>query len=187
MTTLERDNARATSGGFLDDVAILRERALAIVNGRPASDGEGLERELDLLNLALAMELAFVLRYKRHFFTADRLNAQSAADEFLLDAAEESEHADRLAARIRQLGGEADLYPEVLTGRGRVEFDSLSDLEEMVLEDVAANRVAMSAYREMIEWIGEGDATTRRTLEEILATEEERAKDIRDVFMGMTR
>jgi len=68
-----------------------------------------------VLNQALATELVCVLRYKRHYFTADGLDARSAADEFLEHAGEEQDHADQIAARIQQLGGEPDFNPDTLT------------------------------------------------------------------------
>ena len=74
--------------------------------------GADVKRVIEVLNQALATELVCVLRYKRHYFMADGLNAQAAAAEFLEHAAEESAHADKIAARIQQLGGEPDFNPE---------------------------------------------------------------------------
>jgi bacterioferritin len=188
MTTLERNSAPRASGEFVNDITDFRERAREVMKSGPSRSGHeiDLRREIDVLNELLGIELTFVLRFKRHFFTADRLDAPSAADEFLEDAAEESEHADRIAARIQQLGGRPDFYPDGLATRGQVEFDSLTDLEEMVREDAVAEQAAIATYREVIEWIGERDATTRRTLEEIVAAEEERTRDSRRLYTGVT-
>jgi bacterioferritin len=123
-----------------------------------------------------------VLRYKRHFFTAQGLNAQPAAAEFLEHAGEESEHADRIAARITQLGGEPDFNPDSLSGRSHSQYDSSLELEEMIKEDLVAERVAIASYSEIIAWLGDGDPTTRRMLEEILAVEEEHAEDMLDLL-----
>ena len=70
-----------------------------------------------LLNDALATELVCVLRYKRHYFTARGLSSPAIADEFLVHANEESGHADRIARRIVQLGGEPDFSPATLLQR----------------------------------------------------------------------
>lgn len=53
-----------------------------------------------LLNEALATEIVCVLRYKRHYYMASGIHAQSVAAEFLQHANEEQGHADQLAERI---------------------------------------------------------------------------------------
>lgn len=187
MTTIEKASASTTDGEFFADVTSLCEQARETIDKGPRSDTYGLNvnRVIDVLNQTLAIALACELRYKHHFFVADGLNAPSAADEFLEHAAEESEHADRIEARIQQLGGSADFYPDAVTVRGIVELDSSQDLEELLREDVAAEQVIVSAYTEIILWIGEADLATRGTLEEIVAREEERAKDLLDLLSGV--
>jgi bacterioferritin len=172
---------------FLTDVKTLRERARENIEKGPVTDAYGadLERVIYVLNQALATELVCVLRYKRHYFTADGLDAQSAADEFLEHAGEEQDHADQIAARIQQLGGEPDFNPDTLTGRSHSEYDSSKELESMIREDLVAERVAIAAYTEIINWLGDGDPTTRRLLESILAVEEEHAEDMLDLLTGI--
>jgi bacterioferritin len=172
---------------FLTDIKTLRERARENIDKGPVTDAYGadLERVLYVLNQALATELVCVLRYKRHYFTADGLNAKSVAEEFLEHASQEAEHADTIAARIQQLGGEPDFNPDTLTGRSHSEYNSSSELEEMIREDLVAERVAIAAYAEIIAWLGTADTTTRRMLEEILATEEEHAEDMLDLLAGI--
>jgi len=172
---------------FLTDVETLRSRARENIEKGPVTDAYGadLERVLYVLNQALATELVCVLRYKRHYFTAQGLNALSAASEFLQHAGEESAHADQIAARITQLGGDPDFNPETLTGRSHSEYDASSDLREMIKEDLIAERIAIASYTEIIAWLGEGDPTTRRVLEEILATEEEHAEDMLTLLDGI--
>ncbi len=186
MTATKEENSSDKVGEFLSDVTALRERARQSIDKGPVTDAYGadLPRVLEVLNQALATELVCVLRYKRHFFTAEGLNAQAAASEFLEHAAEESEHADRIAARIQQLGGEPDFNPDTLTGRSHSEYDSSIDLKSMIQEDLVAERVAVAAYTEIINWIGAGDPTSRRMLEEILAKEEEHAEDMLDLLSG---
>lgn len=172
---------------FLTDVETLRKRARANMKKGPVTDAYGadLERVVFVLNQALATELVCVLRYKRHYFTAQGLNAQAAAEEFLQHAGEEEDHADMIAARITQLGGEPDFSPETLTGRSQTEYDSSKELEKMIREDLVAERVAIASYTEIITWLGEGDPTTRRMLEQILAMEEEHAEDMLDLLAGI--
>jgi bacterioferritin len=169
---------------FLTDVETLRKRAREHMERGPVTDAYGadLKRVISVLNQSLATELVCVLRYKRHFYTAKGLNAQAAASEFLEHAGEEQDHADMIAERITQLGGEPDFSPETLTGRSHTEYDSSKELEKMIREDLVAERVAIAAYSEIIAWLGDGDPTTRRMLEEILAVEEEHAEDMLDLL-----
>ncbi|MEJ8854288.1 ferritin-like domain-containing protein [Variovorax robiniae] len=133
-----------------------------------------------LLNDALATELICVLRYKRHYFTADGVQSPAIADEFLVHANEESAHADRIAERIVQLGGEPDFSPNSLQGRSHAQYDDSKDLQAMVRANLVAERIAIEAYRQMIVLIGDKDPTTRRMLEEILTQEEEHADELKD-------
>jgi len=133
-----------------------------------------------LLNDALATELVCVLRYKRHYFTADGVQSPAIADEFLVHANEESAHADKIAERIVQLGGEPDFSPDSLQGRSHAQYDDSKDLQAMVRANLIAERIAIEAYRQMISLIGDKDPTTRRMLEEILTQEEEHADELKD-------
>lgn len=173
---------------FLTDVTTLRANARANMNKGSVTDAYGadLKRVLYVLNQALATEIVCVLRYKRHYYTAKGLNAQAAAAEFLEHAGEEETHADMIAARITQLGGEPDFNPTTLTKRSHSEYDDSSKLKDMISEDLVAERVAIASYSEIIAWLGEGDPTTRRVLEEILAKEEEHAEDMLDLLDGLT-
>jgi bacterioferritin len=119
-----------------------------------------------------------VLRYKRHFFMASGMHAQSVAQEFLQHANEEQTHADQISQRIVQLGGAPNLSPEGMLSRSHSEYVEGGSLVEMIREDLVAERVAIDSYREMIEYVGTNDPTTRRMLEGILAMEEEHAEDL---------
>jgi bacterioferritin len=133
-----------------------------------------------LLNDALATELTCVLRYRRHHFTAAGLASPKIAEEFLVHADEEMAHADRLARRIVQLGGEPDFDPSGLRSRSHADYDGSLDLKKMIRVNLRAERVAVEGYRQMIQLIGDQDATTRRLLEDILADEEEHADELSD-------
>jgi bacterioferritin len=135
-----------------------------------------------LLNDALATELVCVLRYKRHHFTAKGLSSPAIADEFLVHANEESAHADRLAERIVQLGGEPDFAPDRLADRSHAQYDESSELKAMVRANLVAERIAVETYRQMIALIGDKDPTTRRLLEDILGDEEEHADELADLL-----
>lgn len=137
---------------------------------------------VQLLNDALATELVCVLRYKRHHFTAHGMRSPAVADEFMVHAQEEAAHADRIAERIVQLGGEPDFAPDTLRARSHAAYDDSRDLQAMVRANLVAERVAVEAYRQMILLVGDKDPTTRRLLEDILADEEEHADEMKDLL-----
>ena len=135
---------------------------------------------IKLLNDSLATELVCVLRYKRHHFMASGLSSPKIAEEFMVHAKEESDHADRIAKRIVQLGGEPDFSPSTLLERSHADYDESNDLKTMIRANLVAERVAVETYRQMIRLIGDIDSTTRRMLEDILADEEEHAEELSD-------
>jgi bacterioferritin len=135
-----------------------------------------------LLNDALATELVCVLRYKRHYFTAHGLASPRIAEEFLEHANAEAGHADSIAERIVQLGGEPDFSPGTLLQRSHADYDASKDLREMLRANLVAERVAVETYRQMINLIGDKDPTTRRLIETVLADEEEHADDMKDLL-----
>ncbi len=137
-----------------------------------------------LLNGALATELVCVLRYKRHHFTARGVASPKIAEEFLVHANEESAHADMLAERIVQLGGEPDFSPDSLLKRSHAGYDESKDLQSMVRANLVAERVAIETYSQMIRLIGDKDPSTRRMLEAILTQEEEHADELSDWIEG---
>ena len=170
--------------GELSDVPSIRARARDKIMDGAVTPSYGADRDqvLKLLNEALATELVCVLRYKRHYFMAKGPNSESAAAEFLEHATQEAGHADQLAARIVQLGGSPDFSPDSLTRRSHAEYVEGESLRDMLQEDLVAERIAIESYGEMIRYIGNGDPTTRRLLEEILAIEEEHADDLVDLL-----
>lgn len=165
---------------FLTDIKTLRARARRHIEQGAITESYRADRKtvVKLLNEALATEIICVLRYRRHHFMAAGINADSVAQEFLTHANEEQQHADQLAARIVQLQGEPNFSPEGLSSRAHAEYVEGDDLVDMIKEDLVAERIAIDSYREMIEYVGEKDTTTRRMLEGILAMEEEHADDL---------
>ena len=144
------------------------------------SYGPWREDIIKLLNDALATELVCTLRYKRHHYTAKGINATKVAEEFMVHAQEETAHADRIAERIVQLGGEPDFSPTTLMERSHADYDQSLDLQSMIRANLIAERVAIEAYGQMIHLIGDKDTTTRRMLSDILEQEEEHAEELSD-------
>ena len=144
------------------------------------SDGPWRNDIIKLLNDSLATELVCVLRYKRHHFTAKGLASAKIAEEFMVHALEETSHADQIAERIVQLGGEPDFSPAYLLERSHADYDDSSELMAMIKANLIAERVAIEAYTQMIHLIGDKDSTTRRLLERILSQEQEHADELSD-------
>lgn len=165
---------------FLTDIKTLRERARRHIEQGAVTEGYSADREtvIKILNEALATEIVCVLRYKRHYFMANGIHADSVAAEFLEHANDEQGHADQIAARIVQLGGEPNFNPEGLLMRSHAEYVEGTTLIEMIKEDLVAERIAIDSYRDMIQYLGNDDPTSRRMLEGILAVEEEHADDL---------
>ncbi|ASV98746.1 ferritin-like domain-containing protein [Paraburkholderia aromaticivorans] len=171
---------------FVMDLAKIREDARKHMSDGPVTQSYGADREtvLKLCNDALATEIVCVLRYKRHHFMAKGINSEAVAAEFAEHAAEEQEHADRIAERIVQLGGAPDFAPDGLKTRSHSEYKEGSSLTDMIKENLIAERIAIDTYREIIRYLGDKDVTTRRMFEEILAVEEEHADDMADLLEG---
>ena len=164
----------------LDNAAIEAARRSLDKGAVNPSYGPWREDIIKLLNDSLATEWVCVLRYRRHHFTAQGLASPKIAEEFLVHANEELNHADRLAKRIVQLGGEPDLSPDSLTGRSHAGYDDSTSLKDMIRANLVAERVAIEAYSQIIALIGDKDSTTRRLLEDILSDEQEHAEELTD-------
>ncbi|HYS10848.1 MAG TPA: ferritin-like domain-containing protein [Myxococcales bacterium] len=165
---------------FLTDIKELQRRAREHVEKgavTPAYRGD-VQTAVKLLNEALATEIVCILRYRRHYYMASGIHSQSVADEFLEHANQEQEHSDKIAQRIRQLGGAPDFNPEGLLSRSHAQYAEGSSLLDMIKENLIAERIAIESYMEMIRFFGENDPTSRRVIESVLAQEEEHADDM---------
>jgi bacterioferritin len=188
MSSSERDQ----SYPFLSEVADIRRRARQHIADGAVTANDAADRTvvLRLLNEALATELVCVLRYRRHYFMATGLLAEAIKDEFLRHSQEEQQHADQLAERIVQLGGQPNFSPQGMIDRSHSEYIDGETLADRVEEDLIAERIAIESYREIIQYIGEKDTTTRRLFESILAVEEQHAEELarmREDLMNKSR
>lgn len=167
----------------LSDKHSLRARARQNVEAGAVTEDYAADRVtvLRLLNEALATEIVCSLRYRRHYYMARGLASVSVAAEFIEHADEELAHAGRFAERIAQLGGEPDFSPDTLSERSHAEYVPGDTLVDMIREDLVAERIAIASYREVIQYIGDSDPTTRRLFEEVLAVEEEHANELLDL------
>ncbi len=169
---------------FRADMELIRRRAREKMDQGAVTSAylADVDQVVAVLNEVLATEIVCTLRYKNHYFMARGVHGDSVAEEFLEHAREEEQHADQVAKRITQLGGVPNLNPEGLATRSHAEYRETTDLDEMIREDLAAERVAIATYSEIIRWLGDDDPTTRRMMEEILAKEEEHADDLSNLL-----
>lgn len=141
-----------------------------------------LEQVYKQLNNALATEIMCVLRYRHHQVIAKGIDRPQVAAEFLEHAEDEQRHMMMIAERINQLGGDPDFNPATIAQRTATEYGTEKDLLKLIEENLIAERIAIMVYREMIEWFGSSDPTTRRMLEDILKDEEDHADDLSDLL-----
>ncbi|RYY76787.1 MAG: bacterioferritin [Gammaproteobacteria bacterium] len=168
----------------LTDVATLRANARENIDQGAITPSYTADREevIKLLNEALATELTCALRYRCHHFMARGINSRSIAAEFLAHSNEELAHADQIAARIVQLGGDPGFSPDGLTARSHAEYTDGGTLADMIRDNLIAERIAIDSYREMIQYIGDKDSTTTLMLKGILSVEEEHADELADLL-----
>ncbi|HEU4614161.1 MAG TPA: ferritin-like domain-containing protein [Kofleriaceae bacterium] len=165
---------------FKADIEEIRRRArekMELGSVTPAYRADR-EKVVGVLNEVLATELVCTLRYKNHYYMAQGIHSQAVADEFLEHAHDEEMHADQVAKRITELNGKPNYNPEGLATRSHAEYAESDSLEEMIREDLVAERIAITTYSEIVRWLSDDDPTTRRLIEEILAKEEEHADDL---------
>ena len=165
---------------FKADIEEIRRRALEKMDDGAVTASYQADREkvIEVLNEVLATETVCTLRYRNHYFMARGIHATGVEDEFLEHANQEQQHADMVAKRICELGGTPNLNPEGLATRSHAQYGEGDTLEEMIREDLVAERIAIATYSEIIRWLANEDPTTRRMMEELLATEEEHADDM---------
>ncbi len=174
-------------GKLVADIQAIRRRARSHMERGAVTESykANVDEVVQVLNDALATEIVCVLRYKAHYFMATGIDGQAVADEFAQHATEEQQHADMIAERITQLGGEPNFNPEGLSERSHSEYSEGDTLLKMIEENLVAERIAIESYSEIIRWLGNDDPTSRRMMEEILKMEEEHATDLANLLEAM--
>jgi bacterioferritin len=174
------------SDDFVLDVQRIRRQAREKMQDGPRTPALGLDAKkvIDVLNDVVATEVVCWTRYTRHAISATGINRAQVSAEFTEHAAAELQHALWAAERVSQLGGDPDFDPATLAARAHTDYTAPdpSDLEQMLRDNLLAERIVIEAYQEIVRWIGDADPTTRRLLEKILAEEEEHADDIVDLL-----
>jgi bacterioferritin len=173
-------------GSFTVDVTAIRDRARQKMDRGPVtgSYGKDASKVIEVLNDVLATEIVCWMRYSRHAISASGIDRAQVSAEFGEHAEEEREHAMRAAERISQLGGDPDFDPATVAKRAHTTYETFDDgdLKGMLNENLAAERIVIQTYQEIVRWLANDDPTTRRLMEDILAEEEEHADDILDLL-----
>ena len=170
---------------FSMDLEAIKKRARAHIDEGAVTDAYQGDRRtiIKLLNDSLATELVCALRYRNHHFMSASIGGiagYAVTGELLNHSNEELAHADLLARRISQLGGQPDFAPDTLSTRSHAEYVVSTSLRGMLTEDLVAERIAIDSYGSIIRFVADKDPTSRRLFEEILAQEEEHADELAD-------
>ena len=129
---------------------------------------------LKMLNEDLSDELGSIIQYMWHHVSGKGLASAGVLGMFHAAAIDEMKHAEEIAERIDQLGGE----PTIKVG----EIKTGGNIEKMIRDDLAAEEAAVERYGAQIRKIMETDPATRHMLEDILQDEERHANDWRTLL-----
>lgn len=164
---------------FLSDLTRVRGRTRRHLAEGAASAGGERDRStvVRLLNDILASELMWLMRYRRRYLLSG--GRPEISDERV---PAEPSPADKLVRRIVELGGEPDLDPDHLLSRCLADYASRGSVDEMIREDLRAERIVIASYAEVIGYLGDSDPPTREVLEANLDRESTRAANLSQIL-----
>jgi bacterioferritin len=137
------------------------------------------QKLLEILNKGIARELQVSIQYMWQHVQVTGTDGALVEDIFRKTAIAEMKHAERLAERLDYLNGVPTTKPDPIFVRG--------SLIEMLKQDEQNEEEAINLYKQAIQAAAEeGDYTTRRMLEEILAEEEDHINTFGRLLVGMT-
>ncbi len=120
---------------------------------------------LELLNNGIAREIQVSIQYMWQHVQVTGIESVAVEDIFKRIAITEMKHAEEIAERLAYLGGTPTTKPAPIFIGG--------SLKEMLKTDIKAEKEAIALYKKTIKTADkEGDSTTRRLFEKILADEE---------------
>jgi bacterioferritin len=133
---------------------------------------------LELMNKGIARELQVAIQYMWQHVTVTGIKGAMVEDVFKEIAITEMKHAEEIAERLAYLNGIPTVKPDpIFVG---------SSLEEMLRLDEKAEEEAITLYKQTIKVANdEGDSTTRRLFEKILAEEEEHIDTFSKLLVGL--
>jgi bacterioferritin len=137
------------------------------------------QKLLDFLNKGIARELQVSIQYMWQHVQVTGADGALVEGIFRKTAIAEMKHAERLAERLDYLNGVSTTKPDPIFVGG--------SLIEMLKQNEQDEEKAITLYKQAIQVAsGEGDYTTRRLLEEILAEEEDHINTFGRLLVGMT-
>jgi bacterioferritin len=135
------------------------------------------EETVQLLNEALAIQIACVSSYRRHNVIADSMAKSASATLFLGYASDGTDVATWLAMRIAELGGTPDAELESSEQCQRPDLADAPSLQSMITSSIAAERAAIDTYMRILTHVGESDLTTKFLVDENLFDALQRADE----------
>ena len=160
--------------------------SISMLQGAVTEAYEGDPAEMvQKLNKLRATELAAELQYRHHAYMAVSMAAPGVKAEFLEHAALEAHHADMLAIRIQQLGGDPIFNPAdiaELVSELKMQLGDPQTLEEMIAYNLKVERRQIVLYTVMVREVAFKDPGTRRILEDILIDTEHHAAELADLL-----
>jgi bacterioferritin len=137
------------------------------------------QKLLEFLNKGIARELQVSIQYMWQHVQVTGMDGTVIEDIFRKTAISEMKHAERLAERLDYLDSVPTTKPDPIFVKG--------SLIEMLKQDEQDEEKAINLYKQAIQVAAqEGDYTTRRLLEEILAEEEDHINTFGKLLVGMT-
>jgi bacterioferritin len=137
------------------------------------------QKLLEYLNLGIARELQVSIQYMWHHVHVTGTDGVIVENILRKTAIAEMKHAERLAERLDYLNGVPTTKPDPIFVGG--------SLIEMLKQDEQNEEEAINLYKQAIQVAAEeGDYTTRRLLEDILAEEENHINTFGKLLVGMT-
>ena len=156
----------------------------AIMQGAITREYKGdSQRIIQALNGLRSTEIMSYLQYMQHQYMAVSLLSPGLKTEFEAHASQELDHANRLAARVQQLGGVPIYDPKEISSKAAtvgVVPEQGATLTEMVTEDLMLERQQIEVSTALIREIGDQDLVTRHVLLGILAETEKHASELAD-------
>jgi len=124
------------------------------------------EKSIELLNTAIADEIAAIHQYMYFHFRLDDLGYAPLASLLKMTAIEEMQHAEMVAERILFLGGEV----EMVVGR---EVEKIHDAEGMLKKAHVLEQEAIQMYNKFaMECAQHADSGSKKLFEDLVAAEE---------------
>ncbi|MEP7328690.1 MAG: ferritin-like domain-containing protein [Betaproteobacteria bacterium] len=139
---------------------------------------------IGLLNDCLANEICCVLLYSRRQFLAIRQAGGDSAAQFQQNLSDEQSHADRIAVRIVELGGELECQDKILDSIEGLPLHQAETESDLIRATLAAEQWSIDTYLQVLSHIGDTDPVTRNLVDEILATEMRHAHDLTNLLPG---